>query len=155
MWFGQLEPLLFLEDVGGSLLLKCFWWFPRLSLRVFSDPADPDKMWKANVKDIDGDILCVSQFTLLANTTKGNKPDFHRAMVRIIIHKFLFIVTFDSNTSLGVRTFAAVIHNLFRQASPVVQSRKGPGYVLCLLCYWFSVHSCTFGRRKIRRNDEC
>ncbi|KAF5386635.1 hypothetical protein D9615_001522 [Tricholomella constricta] len=51
-----------------------------LNLRVFSDPTDPGKMWKANVKDIDGEILCVSQFTLMANTTKGNKPDFHRAM---------------------------------------------------------------------------
>jgi len=48
-----------------------------LSLRVFSDAADT--MWKASVKDIDGEILCVSQFTLMANTTK-NKPDFHRAM---------------------------------------------------------------------------
>jgi D-tyrosyl-tRNA(Tyr) deacylase len=37
-------------------------------------------MWKASVKDIDGEILCVSQFTLMANTTKS-KPDFHRAMV--------------------------------------------------------------------------
>ncbi|KAF9058817.1 D-Tyr tRNAtyr deacylase-like domain-containing protein [Rhodocollybia butyracea] len=51
-----------------------------LNLRVFNDPVDPQKMWKASVKDIDGEILCVSQFTLLANTTKGNKPDFHRAM---------------------------------------------------------------------------
>jgi len=51
-----------------------------INLRVFSDPADSQKMWKTSVKDIDGDILCVSQFTLLANTTKGNKPDFHRAM---------------------------------------------------------------------------
>ena len=33
------------------------------------------------MKDIDGDVLCVSQFTLFANTQKGNKPDFHRAMV--------------------------------------------------------------------------
>ncbi|KAF9469420.1 D-Tyr tRNAtyr deacylase-like domain-containing protein [Collybia nuda] len=51
-----------------------------LALRVFSDPVDPEKMWKSSVKDIDGEILCVSQFTLLANTSKGNKPDFHRAM---------------------------------------------------------------------------
>jgi len=49
-----------------------------LALKVFSNPSDD--MWKANVKDIQGEILCVSQFTLMANTSKGNKPDFHRAM---------------------------------------------------------------------------
>jgi len=49
-----------------------------LSLRIFSDASG--NMWKKSVKDIDGEVLCVSQFTLLANTTKGNKPDFHRAM---------------------------------------------------------------------------
>jgi D-tyrosyl-tRNA(Tyr) deacylase len=47
---------------------------------VFSDPSDPEKMWKTNVKDIEGEILSVSQFTLMANTTRGNKPDFHGAM---------------------------------------------------------------------------
>jgi len=50
-----------------------------LSLKVFSNPSSGD-MWKANIKDIQGEILCVSQFTLMANTSKGNKPDFHRAM---------------------------------------------------------------------------
>ncbi|KAJ7907368.1 D-Tyr tRNAtyr deacylase-like domain-containing protein [Mycena leptocephala] len=51
-----------------------------LALRVFSDPNDSTQMWKTSVKDADGDILCVSQFTLLAETRKGNKPDFHNAM---------------------------------------------------------------------------
>ncbi|KAI9777146.1 MAG: D-tyrosyl-tRNA(Tyr) deacylase [Candelina submexicana] len=36
--------------------------------------------WKQSVQDIRGEVLCVSQFTLLASTKKGNKPDFHGAM---------------------------------------------------------------------------
>jgi D-tyrosyl-tRNA(Tyr) deacylase len=51
-----------------------------LSIRVFDD-SSTGSMWKSSVKDISGDVLCVSQFTLFANTQKGNKPDFHRAMV--------------------------------------------------------------------------
>ncbi|DAA73795.1 TPA_exp: D-tyrosyl-tRNA(Tyr) deacylase [Trichophyton benhamiae CBS 112371] len=35
--------------------------------------------WKKNVQDIQGEVLCVSQFTLLATLKKGNKPDFHKA----------------------------------------------------------------------------
>ncbi|KAI0672825.1 D-tyrosyl-tRNA deacylase [Trametes maxima] len=49
-----------------------------LSLKVFPDETS-GAMWKKNVKDIDGEVLCVSQFTLFASTPKG-KPDFHRAM---------------------------------------------------------------------------
>ncbi|KAF7295621.1 D-aminoacyl-tRNA deacylase [Mycena indigotica] len=64
-----------------------------LTLRVFSDPMDDTKMWKINVKDIEGDVLCVSQFTLMAQTKKGSKPDFHNAMAtddsRLLYSKFL------------------------------------------------------------------
>ncbi|KAI1040599.1 hypothetical protein LB505_006529, partial [Fusarium chuoi] len=37
--------------------------------------------WKKSVGDIGGEVLCeaVSQFTLLASTKKGAKPDFHGA----------------------------------------------------------------------------
>ncbi|KIJ44310.1 hypothetical protein M422DRAFT_207995 [Sphaerobolus stellatus SS14] len=48
-----------------------------LTLKVFDNG---EAMWRQSVKDISGDVLCVSQFTLLANTVKGSKPDFHRAM---------------------------------------------------------------------------
>jgi D-tyrosyl-tRNA(Tyr) deacylase len=51
-----------------------------LNLRIFDRDG---AMWKASVKDVEGDVLCVSQFTLFGNTTKGSKPDFHKAMVSV------------------------------------------------------------------------
>ncbi|KAL2889378.1 D-tyrosyl-tRNA(Tyr) deacylase [Ceratocystis lukuohia] len=43
------------------------------------DDEEAGTRWKKNVQDIGGEVLCVSQFTLLAKTTKGTKPDFHGA----------------------------------------------------------------------------
>ncbi|PSR99000.1 D-Tyr tRNAtyr deacylase-like domain-containing protein [Coniella lustricola] len=49
-----------------------------LKLRLWDD--EQGGRWKMNVQDIKGEVLCVSQFTLLASTKKGNKPDFHGAL---------------------------------------------------------------------------
>ncbi|KAJ2888224.1 D-tyrosyl-tRNA(Tyr) deacylase [Coemansia asiatica] len=49
-----------------------------LSIRVFDD--ENGSMWKKSVKDLNLQVLCVSQFTLYGKTTKGSKPDFHEAM---------------------------------------------------------------------------
>ena len=48
-----------------------------LSYRIFAD--DEDKM-NLSVKDIEGEVMLVSQFTLAAATDKGLRPSFSSAM---------------------------------------------------------------------------
>lgn len=47
-----------------------------LNLRVFCD--ENDKM-NLNINQVKGELLLVSQFTLYANTSHGNRPDFLEA----------------------------------------------------------------------------
>ncbi|KAF2748327.1 D-tyrosyl-tRNA deacylase-like protein [Sporormia fimetaria CBS 119925] len=51
-----------------------------LKAKLFDDTEkDPPGRWKHGVVDAGGEVLCVSQFTLLASVKKGNKPDFHQS----------------------------------------------------------------------------
>ena len=46
------------------------------ALRVFDDEAG---VMNRSVVDVDGNVLVVSQFTLMASTKKGNRPSYIRA----------------------------------------------------------------------------
>ncbi len=69
-------------------------------MRIFSDA---DGKMNLAVSDLGGDVLVVSQFTLHASTTKGNRPSFIRAArpeIAIPLYE-TFIATLE--TQLGKR----------------------------------------------------
>ena len=55
-----------------------------MSVRLWPDNnnnhAEKNKQWTKSLLDLNLDVLFVSQFTLLAECTKGKKPSFSRAM---------------------------------------------------------------------------
>jgi D-tyrosyl-tRNA(Tyr) deacylase len=60
-------------DTGKSIEWMCN---KIINMRIF---ADSNGKMNLSVRDTDGEILTVSQFTLYASTRKGNRPSFIRA----------------------------------------------------------------------------
>jgi D-tyrosyl-tRNA(Tyr) deacylase len=61
------------DDQGDDLE----WLAGKISqLRIFDDE---NGVMNLSVKDIEGEVMLVSQFTLLASTMKGNRPSYIRA----------------------------------------------------------------------------
>ena len=76
---GQIEQgLLVLLGIEAADTTEDLDWLlnKTLNLRIFNDH---DGVMNKSLLDIDGELLVISQFTLMAATKKGNRPSYIRA----------------------------------------------------------------------------
>lgn len=95
------------EDTDAAEDLE--WMSAKLcNLRIFSDE---NGQMNLSVKDVGGDIIVVSQFTLHAMTKKGNRPSFIRAAkpdVAVPLYEsFVKLVERDLGKAVGTGEFGA------------------------------------------------
>lgn len=93
------------EDTQEDLL-----WTARkiAAMRIFDDE---NGVMNLSVKDVEGDVLAVSQFTLYASTVKGNRPSYIKAAkpdVAIPLYeRFLSLLEAELEKSVGKGIFGA------------------------------------------------
>lgn len=115
---------------NGLLLLAAFidedddtdleWTAKKIvGMRIFDDA---DGVMNLSVKDVDGEILAVSQFTLYASTVKGNRPSYIKAAkpdVAIPLYE-RFLVKLEENLQ------KPVAHGIFGADMKVELLNDGP-----------------------------
>lgn len=87
----------------------CNWLVSKIvNLRIF---ADENQVMNLSVKDIDGEIIVVSQFTLHALTKKGNRPSYIKAAKPDIAipmyEKFVQLLETEFNKKVQTGQFGA------------------------------------------------
>ena len=88
------------------------------ALRIFRD--ENDKM-NLSIRDIDGEALVISQFTLLANYRHGNRPDFLASAKPDEANRL-----YEYFTQLLSRELRRVEHGIFGADMKVSLTNDGP-----------------------------
>lgn len=74
-----------------------------INLRIFDDQ---NKVMNLSIKDIEAEILVISQFTLFASTKKGNRPSYIKASkpeIAIPLYE-MFCKTLETLTGKEIKT---------------------------------------------------
>ncbi len=104
-----LVVLLGIEDEDGQ---EDITWLVRkiVNLRIFNDEQG---VMNRSVLDIKGEILLISQFTLHANTKKGNRPSYIRAaspdIAIPLYEKFIELLEHSMGKSVATGEFGAMM----------------------------------------------
>lgn len=90
------------------------------NLRVFNDK---NQVMNVSLKDLNAEVIVVSQFTLFAHTKKGNRPSYIRAakpdIALPIYHKFVTSLEDQINTQVQTGVFGADMKVALRNDGPV------------------------------------
>ncbi|MDP2686204.1 MAG: D-aminoacyl-tRNA deacylase [Aequorivita sp.] len=113
--------LIFLGIEAGDNQEDINWLTGKIArLRIFSDENDAMNL---SVQDVNGDCLVVSQFTLHANTKKGNRPSFINAakseIATPLYEKFVLQLENEINKKVNTGCFGAMMDVALVNDGPV------------------------------------